>query len=156
RTPSASSSQYSASPPYYAANQPPITPNPPRQTRTDQIVQISGRGPSSANVVLPSRQPTHPKRHNRWFNLELWDSDIYKDGLKSWRQASQASTGTVPLPMIIEFFLDVSELNKNQILVITDEISRRRKVDLHNLSGSNENGKSKNIMLERWQLTLRW
>ncbi|CAG8500395.1 18085_t:CDS:10 [Racocetra fulgida] len=122
RTPSASSSQYSASPPYYAANQPPITPNPPRQTRTDQIVQ---------------------------FNLELWDSDIYKDGLKSWRQASQASTGTVPLPMIIEFFLDVSELNKNQILVITDEISRRRRVDLHNLSGSNENGKSKNIMLER-------
>ncbi|CAG8823332.1 11563_t:CDS:2, partial [Gigaspora rosea] len=28
-----------SSPPYYAANQPPITPNPPRQTRADQIVQ---------------------------------------------------------------------------------------------------------------------
>ncbi|KAF0482043.1 autophagy-related protein 13-domain-containing protein [Gigaspora margarita] len=175
-TPSNSSSQYSASPPYYAANQPPITPNPPRQTRADQIVQnfytkvtqvvtharliqydsqISGRGPQNANIVLPSRQPIHPRRPNKWFNLELWDSDVYKDGLKSWRQASQVSTGTVLLPMIIEFFLDVSDLNQNQILFVTDEILRRQKVDLHKMGGSNENNKSsKNIVLESWQLTL--
>ena len=56
--------------------------------------------------------------------------------------------------MIIEFFLDTSELPKNKILVITDEI-RRRKVDVHN-SGENEDGKTKNILLESWQLTLRY
>ncbi|CAG8502568.1 6796_t:CDS:10, partial [Dentiscutata heterogama] len=162
-----------SSPPSYAANQPSITPNSPRQTRVDQIVQnfytkvtqvvtharliqydsqISGRGPQNANIVLPSRQPIHPRRPNKWFNLELWDSDVYKDGLKSWRQASQASTGTVPLPMIIEFFLDVSDLNKNQTLFITDEILRRQKVDLYNIGGSSKS--SKNIVLESWQLTL--
>ena len=54
--------------------------------------------------------------------------------------------------MIIEFFLETSELPKNKILVITDEI-RRRKVDVHN-SGENEGGK--NILLESWQLTLRY
>ncbi|CAG8740612.1 2549_t:CDS:10, partial [Dentiscutata erythropus] len=163
-----------SSPPSYAANQPPITSNSPRQTRVDQIVQnfytkvtqvvtharliqydshISGRGPQNANIVLPSRQPIHPRRPNKWFNLELWDSDVYKDGLKSWRQASQASTGTVPLPMIIEFFLDVSDLNKNQTLFITDEILRRQKVDLYNIGGSSSKS-SKNIVLESWQLTL--
>jgi hypothetical protein len=53
--------------------------------------------------------------------------------------------------MVIEFFLDTSQLPKNKILVITDEI-RRRKVDVHD---SNEDGKTKNILLESWQLTLR-
>jgi hypothetical protein len=84
----------------------------------------------------------------------MWDSDVYKEDLKYWRHTA-TSTGLPPNPMIIEFFLDTSELPKNKILVITDEMSRRNRVDIHS-SCENEDGKSKNILLESWQLTLRY
>ncbi|RHZ81065.1 hypothetical protein Glove_124g25 [Diversispora epigaea] len=172
RTPSSSSSQLSASPPS-------SLPNLPRQSKADQIVQnfytkvtqiitqarlveydIQNNGKTSQNTNLTIRQTAyHSKKPNKWFNLELWDSDVYKDDLKYWRQMAQPYMGTSPLPMNIEFYLDTSELSKNQVLVLTDEILRRRRIDLNNLDGSssssNGNNKiTKNIMLESWQLTL--
>ncbi|GBC04048.1 hypothetical protein RclHR1_05490011 [Rhizophagus clarus] len=148
---------------------PPAPPYYPRQSKTDQIVQnfytkvaqiitqarliqydslSSGNIPPNTNLTLNPRQAS--RRPNRWFNLEIWDSDdVYKEDLKDWRH-TVTSTGLPPNPMIIEFFLDTSELPKNKILVITDEI-RRRKVDVHDL---NIDGKTKNILLESWQLSL--
>ncbi|CAG8671867.1 8188_t:CDS:2, partial [Funneliformis mosseae] len=177
RTSSTSSSQISASPPalpYYTSNQTSQTPT-PRQSKADQIVQnfytkvaqiitqarliqydslSSGTVSSNANLALHPRQtPHHQKKPNKWFNLEIWDSDVYKEDLKYWRHTVTSSTGLPPHPMIIEFFLDTSELPKDTILVITDEILKRRRVDIHN-SGDNADGKSKNILLESWQLTL--
>ncbi|CAB4389752.1 unnamed protein product [Rhizophagus irregularis] len=151
------------------ASLPPAPPYYPRQSKADQIVQnfytkvaqiitqarliqydslSSGNIPLNTNLTLNPRQAS--KRPNKWFNLEIWDSDdVYKEDLKYWRHTA-TSTGLPPDPMTIEFFLDTSELPKNKILVITDEI-RRRKVDVHD---SNEDGKTKNILLESWQLTL--
>ncbi|CAB4432415.1 unnamed protein product [Rhizophagus irregularis] len=151
------------------ASLPPAPPYYPRQSKADQIVQnfytkvaqiitqarliqydslSSGNIPLNTNLTLNPRQAS--KRPNKWFNLEIWDSDdVYKEDLKDWRHTA-TSTGLPPDPMTIEFFLDTSELPKNKILVITDEI-RRRKVDVHD---SNEDGKTKNILLESWQLTL--
>ncbi|CAG8743291.1 12635_t:CDS:2, partial [Acaulospora morrowiae] len=165
-TPS-SSSQLSASPPAS-----PLNP----QKRTDQIVQNFyikvaqiitqarlvqydtqniGKILPNANLSLHPRQTTsHSKRSNKWFNLELSDSDVYKDDLKLWRQISQTSTGSsAPLPMTIEFYLDTSDLTKNQVLVLTDETLRRRRIDSIILGGDRA---TKNIMLERWQLSLSY
>ncbi|CAI2186752.1 3156_t:CDS:10, partial [Funneliformis geosporum] len=172
RTSSTSSSQISASPPalpYYTSNQISQTPTPTRQSKADQIVQnfytkvaqiitqarlIHYDSLSSGTVPTHPRQTSHhPKKPNKWFNLEIWDSDVYKEDLKYWRHTVTSSTGLPPHPMIIEFFLDTSELPKDTILVITDEILKRRRVDIHN-SGDNADVKSKNILLESWQLTL--
>ncbi|RIA97215.1 autophagy-related protein 13-domain-containing protein [Glomus cerebriforme] len=162
RTPSQASPP--PAPPYYSS---------PQEKKTEQIVQSfytkvaqiitqarliqydslsSGNIPPNTNLALNPRQTSHyQKRPNKWFNLEMWDSDVYKEDLKYWRYTA-TSTGLPPNPMIIEFFLDTSELPKNKILVITDEI-RRCKVNVHN-SGENEDSKPKNILLESWQLTL--
>ncbi|CAG8502720.1 2799_t:CDS:10 [Ambispora gerdemannii] len=173
---------------------PPLNPIPiPNTTRTvkstkaekaDQLVQNFYS--KVAQIVTQSRliqydsltsfnKGASPSRHantlttkkvNKWFNLELDDSNIYKEDIKFWHQAVTTSA-TPPPPMIIEFFLDTRELAQNQILILTDENLRRHKVDLQNLSrlsGNNnhKNGKTarssatttKNIMLESWQLTL--
>ncbi|GAA5967682.1 hypothetical protein JCM11641_005734 [Rhodosporidiobolus odoratus] len=77
---------------------------------------------------------------NKWFNLELPDSPIHRDELKTWRSVStllSASGGPSPSssvpfssspspspasasvpPMVLETLLDVSDLTPNQVLVL--------------------------------------
>ncbi|KAG9301786.1 hypothetical protein G9A89_003333 [Geosiphon pyriformis] len=176
--PSSSSNFSASSPPvapYFASNNNPAAPPPARTSnKADQIVQnfyskvaqivthsrllqydlLSSTKATSNTNTSSSRQPTQQaKKTNRWFNLELEDSDVFKEDIKFWRQAATTSS-VPPQPMVIEFFLDTKELAQNQILVLTDENLRKHKVDLQNLSGSYESVKKTNIMLESWELTL--
>lgn len=59
--------------------------------------------------------------------------------------------------MIIEFFLDTSSLTKDQVLALTTEnVKRKVKMNiLSNNSNETDNKITKNIILERWQLSLK-
>ncbi|CAG8457384.1 4027_t:CDS:10 [Ambispora leptoticha] len=128
-----------------------------RLIQYDSFTSVA-KGASNTSTQSPSRSATTqiPKKVNKWFNLELEDSSIYKEDIKFWQQA--VTTSATPQSMVIEFFLDTRELAPNQILILTDENLRRHKVDLQNLSRLNKNSKATklttNIMLESWQLTL--
>ncbi|BGP16692.1 hypothetical protein JCM10213_009107 [Rhodosporidiobolus nylandii] len=85
---------------------------------------------------------------NKWFNLELPDSPLFRDELKTWRSVSSllssASASSahpfsacpsppqaaVP-PMVLETLLDVSDLTPNQVLVLQSSSpgGKRARVD---------------------------
>lgn len=104
------------------------------------------------------------------------DLDLFKDELKYWRNmattlvpSSATHPGTTPPPMIIELYLDTSELTQSQILVVTDETMRRNRVDLAGPgsrapfvggrygggNGGNGGHGQRSILLESWALTLK-
>ncbi|CAJ0823515.1 550_t:CDS:10 [Entrophospora sp. SA101] len=182
RTPSSSSSQYSSSPPTLNFNNPSNQSNQTtvsRQiTKTEQIVQnfytkvaqiltqarlteydsqSSGKGLNALNLGLHPRHAQQTRKTNKWFNLELLDSDIYKEDVKYWRHTAISSSGSLVDPMIIEFFLDTSSLTKDQVLALTTEnVKRKVRMNiLSNNSNETDNKITKNIILERWQLSLK-
>ncbi|RUO95735.1 autophagy-related protein 13, partial [Jimgerdemannia flammicorona] len=93
------------------------------------------------------------------------DLDLFKDELKFWRTTATTQVGTMPPPpMIIELYLDTSELTQSQVLVVIDETMRRNRVDL---AGSGSGGSfvggrhgggdgygQRSILLESWMLNL--
>ncbi|KAF8955899.1 autophagy protein 13, partial [Entomortierella lignicola] len=96
------------------------------------------------------------KKTSKWFNLELEDLDIYKEDAKFWRAAAITDS---PPPMLVELFLDTSELSSNQMLVLMDDNNRKNKVDITGPSSVSSTplgqGRArKNIILESWSLTL--
>ncbi|KAF9923944.1 autophagy protein 13 [Linnemannia zychae] len=100
------------------------------------------------------------KKTSKWFNLELEDLDIYKEDAKFWR--AMAITESPPT-MLVELYLDTSEMSSNQVLVLLDENNHKNRVDLsgsgtgHHSTTSTPLGHSKsrrNIILESWSLKL--
>ncbi|KAG0365671.1 autophagy protein 13 [Mortierella sp. AD032] len=98
------------------------------------------------------------KKTSKWFNLELEDLDIYKEDAKFWR--AMAITESPPT-MLVELFLDTSELSSNQVLVLLDENNRKSRVDLsgtglHSVASTplGQGRIRRNIILESWSLNL--
>ena len=87
------------------------------------------------------------------FNLEIEETDIFRDELKLWRSASShlASLGSLPT-MLVDVILDTSELSANQAVVLHDATGRRTRVDIKSHTSSPPT--SRNIVLERWSLSL--
>jgi hypothetical protein len=90
--------------------------------------------------------------------LELEDLDIYKEDAKFWR--GMAITESPPT-MLVELFLDTSEMSSNEVLVLLDETKRKNRVDLSGTglhsAGSTPLGQGRtrrNIILESWSLNL--
>ncbi|KAL1925676.1 uncharacterized protein VTP21DRAFT_559 [Calcarisporiella thermophila] len=109
--------------------------------------------PPSIQLLQSPGQPSS-KKTNKWFNIELEELDFFKEDLKFWRNlaASPSATGaSSPPPLIIEIFLDASDLSQTQILIILDEHMRRHRIDLGGLGlGIRKSA----ILLERWTLSL--
>ncbi|KAK4704832.1 autophagy-related protein 13, partial [Phenoliferia sp. Uapishka_3] len=126
---------------------------------------------------------TPTKRTNRWFNLELSDTDHFRAELKTWRSVSSLlSPSPSPLPspspsshlssvppMILDIILDTCGMTPNQVLVLSDNRGRRFRVDSSPMSSSpgpqspSGIGSSgvrspritrPNVILERWTLSL--
>ncbi|KAF9969497.1 autophagy protein 13 [Actinomortierella ambigua] len=153
-------------------------PPPPRNQKADQILQ--NFYVKVIQIVLLARV-THPdplanqpvrkgslrgaplvKKTSKWFNLELEDLEIYKDDAKFWRAA--AITESPPM-MVVELFLDTSEMSPNQVLVLIDENNQKNRIDIHGNGNSGlgslhpyhrqQHQKTrKNILIESWSLTL--
>ncbi|RAO71998.1 uncharacterized protein BHQ10_008010 [Talaromyces amestolkiae] len=109
-----------------------------------------------ARVDLP---PTFSKgsdspRVNRWFNVELDETDEYRDSIRRWRTCD--ATDNRPPPMIIETYLDAKSLTNSQTLVLIDESGKRWDVvgALAASQNASVRARPKEVVLERWKVEL--
>ncbi|KKZ68244.1 hypothetical protein EMCG_06067 [[Emmonsia] crescens] len=130
--------------------------------KLNQIVQQYHT--KAALIILHSRVELPPtynkdsdmKRVNRWFNVELDETDVLRDDLRTWKGCD--TTERRPPPMIIETYLDPDELTHNQSLVILDDHGKRWDV-LEALDASfsykgSQDTRYSRVILERWKVEL--
>ncbi|CAD6578919.1 MAG: autophagy protein 13 [Alectoria sarmentosa] len=98
------------------------------------------------------------KRVNKWFNVEINETDVLRDDLRLWRSCDAISHR--PLPMIVELYVDAQELTNSQSLVIIDEQGRRWDVEealnkspSSSAGGSGQSSRSE-VVIERWVVQL--
>ncbi|RAL16275.1 putative autophagy protein Atg13 [Aspergillus homomorphus CBS 101889] len=127
---------------------------------------ISNYHTKAALIILHARVELPPSlnkgsdtpRVNRWFNVELEDTDVLREQLRIWRTCD--ATENRPPPLIIETYLDTKGLTNNQSLVALDEHGKRFDV-LESLSSSPEGQSAAprpagpdDVILERWKVEL--
>ncbi len=121
----------------------------------------------SALIILQSRvelapaysKQTDNKRVNRWFNLDIDETDEYKEDIKRWKLCDVEHNR--PPPLIIEIFLSTESLNQGQRLVIVDEDGKRWDVmsTLSSVQSGSRAGQRRppdvnEVILERWTIQL--
>ncbi|KAF6230797.1 hypothetical protein HO173_010913 [Letharia columbiana] len=120
----------------------------------------------SALTILDSRvslpqaysKDSTVKRVNKWFNVEINETDILRNDVRLWRSCDAVSHR--PPPMIIELYIDAQDLTNHQSLVIIDEQGRRWDVEeALNKSPSSSAGASvqssrPEVVIERWVIQL--
>ncbi|KAF8537743.1 autophagy-related protein 13-domain-containing protein [Trichophaea hybrida] len=140
-----------------------------RRAKVNQIVQAFFW--KAATVIIQSRMPvqsmlsqrTQERIINKWFNIELDEMETFREELKPWRLGD--SFDPRPQPLIIETYLDTSDLTPTQALVILDGDEKRWNVTetLENAAnrvglnvGPKRSGtaKEQQIVLERWRVEL--
>ncbi|BCS20557.1 putative autophagy protein Atg13 [Aspergillus puulaauensis] len=139
-------------------------PGPEAIGKVNQI--ITNYHTKAALIILHSRvelPPSFPKnsntpRVNRWFNVELEETDALKDQLATWKTCN--ATDNRPPPMIIETYLDTKGLTNNQTLVALDENGKRWDVG-ESLAASQSSrpvktpsSRTDDVILERWRVEL--
>ncbi|KAK9463045.1 autophagy-related protein 13-domain-containing protein [Lipomyces oligophaga] len=105
------------------------------------------------------RQRTGTIKVNTWFNLELDETEAFKDDLRPWKALDrQTRTATSPShifssipPLIIETVLDTSALTPKQILVLLDSAGARWNVEA---AAAARGMRHPEIVLERWRINL--
>ncbi|KIW62973.1 hypothetical protein PV04_09857 [Phialophora macrospora] len=133
--------------------------------RLNQVIQNFHT--KSALIILQSRvelapaysKQTDNKRVNRWFNLDIDETDEYKDDIKRWKTCDVEYNR--PPPLVIEVFLSTESLHQGQRLVIVDEDGKRWDV-LNTLmsarggprSSQRRPTESNEVILERWTIDL--
>ena len=148
-----------------SARQDQPTDNPAAQMqRLNQVIQNFHT--KAALIILHSRVELSPayakntttKRVNRWFNIELDETDDYKEDIKRWKLCDVKDER--PPPLIIEVVLTTDALRQDQRLVILDEDGKRWDVrSALSSTRSNKAGKRREtdtdeVTLERWTIEL--
>ncbi len=94
------------------------------------------------------------------FQIETDDTHAFREELGLWRGCGGYQNR--PPPMVLETYLDTSELTSSQSLVIVDDQGKRWDVleALNNSSGSSDGGmrprkRNREVILERWRIELR-
>ncbi|EXJ93078.1 hypothetical protein A1O3_01634 [Capronia epimyces CBS 606.96] len=133
--------------------------------RLNQVIQ--NYHAKAALIILQSRvelapaysQKTDTKRVNRWFNLDIDETDEYKDDIKRWKTCDVEDNR--PPPLVIEIFLTTDPLPQGQRLVIVDEDGKRWDVSntLSAARGASRGSQrrtvdSNEVILERWTIQL--
>ncbi|KAH0558983.1 hypothetical protein GP486_004401 [Trichoglossum hirsutum] len=140
------------------------SPNQAKETKAklNQIVQ--NYFTKAAQIIIQSRMAVPPvyargtdnKKVNKWFNVELDETDAFRDELRLWRLCD--TDGSRPPSLILETFLDTATLTNKQTLVIIDEQGKRwNVVEALNASDSSDGRSSKRrteVILERWRIEL--
>ncbi|PYH91946.1 hypothetical protein BO71DRAFT_458624 [Aspergillus ellipticus CBS 707.79] len=150
-------------------------PGSPEQTHAPQPAKeamaklnqiISNYHTKAALIILHSRVELTPAfikgsdtpRVNRWFNVEIEDTDVLREQLRTWRTCDASESR--PPPLIIETYLDTKGLTNNQSLVALDEQGKRFDVleSLSAPSGAHSGGplssRTDDVILERWKVEL--
>ncbi|KAL4970721.1 putative autophagy protein Atg13 [Aspergillus stella-maris] len=139
-------------------------PGPEAIGKVNQI--ITNYHTKAALIILHSRvdlptaylKNTNTPRVNRWFNVELPETNVLNDQLLTWRTCD--ATDNRPPPMIIETYLDTKGLTNNQTLVALDENGKRWDVmDALTTSQSSQPVKAPSssvddVVLEQWRVEL--
>jgi len=132
--------------------------------RLNQVV--SNFHTKAALIILHARAELSPaysaktneKRVNKWFNIELDETDDYIDDIRRWKKCDVHNDR--PPPLIIEVYLTTEPIAQGQRLVILDDEQKRW--DVYNAlepKQASRNGKSRptdarEILLERWTIAL--
>ncbi|KAL3487665.1 autophagy-related protein 13-domain-containing protein [Aspergillus germanicus] len=147
-----------------ADSAPSLQPGKEAVTKLNQI--ISNYHTKAALIILHSRVELPPvfikgsdtPRVNRWFNVEVEETDVLREQLKTWKTCDTADNR--PPPMIIETYLDTKGLTNNQTLVALDENGKRWDV-LESLAASQSSqpvkppsSRGEDVILERWRVEL--
>ncbi|KAL8728096.1 MAG: hypothetical protein Q9166_005621 [cf. Caloplaca sp. 2 TL-2023] len=120
----------------------------------------------AAHIILHSRvslpptyqKGTNIKRVNKWFNIELDETEVTRDDLKTWKTCN--FTANRPPVMVIEIYITTGDLTNNQSLAILDDQGKQWDVEetlasSPGASGDNKWGQSRpEVVLERWQIQL--
>lgn len=132
--------------------------------RLNQVIQNFHT--KAALIILHSRVDLAPaysktnsdvKRVNKWFNIELDETDDYRDEIRRWRTCDLKDDR--PLPLVIEVFLTTDPLHQGQRLVMLDEDGKRWDVQNALSSHGSTSGKRRvtdpnELVLERWTVEL--
>ena len=94
------------------------------------------------------------------FQIETDDSNAFRDDLNLWKTCGGIQNR--PPPLILEVYLDTSDLTSSQTLVIVDDQGKRWDVleALNNSSGSTDGSsrprkRNSEVILERWRIELK-
>ncbi|XXG95736.1 autophagy protein 13 [Hypoxylon texense] len=135
--------------------------------KLDQIIQNVYS--KAATVILQARMQVTPilvganqeRRISKWFQLDTDDIDDFREEFRIWKQCGGFENR--PPPLVIETYLDASQLKRGQSLVILDENGKRWDVvealnssDQSSDSSSGRQGKPvTQVVLERWRVELK-
>ncbi|KAI9776406.1 MAG: autophagy protein 13 [Geoglossum umbratile] len=141
------------------------SPNQARETKAKLNQIIQNYFTKAAQIIIQSRMAVPPvyargtdtRKVNKWFNVELDETDAFREELRLWRQCDAEDPR--PPPLVLETFLDTAALTNKQTLVIIDEQGKRWDVaEALNASDSSDGrGSSKRrteVILERWIIEL--
>ncbi|KAF7719854.1 Uncharacterized protein PECH_007758 [Penicillium ucsense] len=112
---------------------------------------------SRIDLPLAYTKDSKTPKINRWFNVEIEDTDALREQLWTWRTCD--ATTNRPPPLIIETYLDPAGLSNKQSLVILDEHGKRWDVQ-DSIAGFRDTGlnpsrqDSDDVILERWRIEL--
>lgn len=128
--------------------------------KLDQILQNLYL--KAAVVIAQSRIRTTPlgaSKINKWFSLETDEIEEFRNEFRTWKTCS-AFENRFP-PMIIETYLDASQLSPSQCLVVVDDNGKRWDVlEALNSSETSDDSptmrrRNTEVILERWRLELK-
>ncbi|KAK9244259.1 autophagy-related protein 13-domain-containing protein [Lipomyces tetrasporus] len=139
--------------------------DPSHASKLNQVVQNFFS--KAAQVIIQSRMPVSPiitdpttiqKKTNKWFNLEIDETDTFRDELRLWKAADAAlvtsSFASLP-PLLIETVLDTRGLTANHTLVVLDDEGKLWNVDAAAAAGGiRADVRRPEIVLERWRIEL--
>lgn len=144
----------------------------PREQQSDPAAQMQRLNQVVQNffsksvlIILHSRVELCPayaknsdvRRVNRWFNIELEETEEYREDIRRWKTCDVKDDR--PPTLNLEVFLTTDTLPQGQRLVIVDEDGKRWDVLNALGSSSNRNGKRRDsepadVLLERWTINL--
>ncbi|ERF72795.1 hypothetical protein EPUS_04230 [Endocarpon pusillum Z07020] len=131
--------------------------------RLNQVIQNFHT--KAALIILRSRFDLAPaytkgsnsKRSNKWFNVELDETEDYRDEIRTWKNCDHKIHR--PPPLTIEVILNTDELTSKQKLVIIDDQGKRWDVQdalasSHTKSRRRRGRAEHGVILERWTIQL--
>ena len=130
--------------------------------RLNQVVQNFHT--KATLIILHSRADLSPAysaktneiRVNKWFNIELDETDDYLEDIKQWKRIDIQQAR--PSPLIIEVYLTTEAIPKGQRLVILDDDQKRwdvyKALEPREARNTTRPEKSREILLERWTIQL--
>ncbi|KAI9028082.1 autophagy-related protein 13-domain-containing protein [Phycomyces nitens] len=153
-------------------NQSPMQPHPPaipttsisagtRNSKLEHIIQNFYT--KTAQVIVQARLDLDQERSierkpsqrkiNKWFNVVTEDVETLRDELKHWRRLSVRIGEEEPPPMVLDIFLDTTDIRPDHSLVAVDENLQRNRVELGS-SHDHPDGVQR-VLIETWILALK-